>query len=484
LLEIVDLETLYARFPIPIQNSIVSLEGARIAYSRYGANFQSLLSDYERRTSWDQEKIREYRDQRLSAIVHYSACKVPYWRDRFTELSIDPRDIKRLADLESLPVTDKYAVREAPERFTSESAGDHKTTIAHTSGSTGAGLRFPLTWDAHREQYAVWWRYRRWHGIELNMPCLYFGGRSIVPPAQRTPPYWRYNKAGHQILFSGYHLGRQTVDDYFSEMKRSGAQWLHGYPSLVALLAGFALERGFRPNIRWVTLGGENLLPQQAQLIEHAFGVPALNHYGMAEGVANISQCPAGAMHIDEDFAAVELVPRGGDQYDVVGTALANFAFPLIRYVVGDVVTLSEGSCGCGRPGRIVERIDGRQEDYVVTRTGALLGRLDHIFKDMLNIKEAQIRQDQPGQMDVCVVKSPGYSEEDENRLKAETLKRVGKEVAFTIRYVEGLEHTASGKLRFVVSSLDQGRLLRKSAVACKHPDRAASDSSTSISTP
>ena len=43
------------------------------------------------------------------------------------------------------------------------------------------------------------------------------------------------------------------------------------------------------------------------RLIERAFGVLPLEHYGMAEAVANVSMCPSRRLHVDEDFAATEL---------------------------------------------------------------------------------------------------------------------------------------------------------------------------------
>jgi len=58
--------------------------------------------------------------------------------------------------------------------------------------------------------------------------------------------------------------------------------------------------------------------------MEAAFGLRPIQHYGMAEGVANISQCENGKLHVDEDFAAVECLPidEGGesDCYKVIGT--------------------------------------------------------------------------------------------------------------------------------------------------------------------
>ena len=97
------------------------------------------------------------------------------------------------------------------------------------------------------------------------------------------------------------------------------------------------------------------------------------------------------------------------------------------------------------------KRIDGRREDFVITRSGAMIGRLDHVFKDMVHIREAQIRQELPGQMTVCIVRGPGYTDADERQLRSETYKRTGDEVAFTIQYVDELPRTPSGKVDLTV---------------------------------
>ncbi len=188
---------------------------------------------------------------------------------------------------------------------------------------------------------------------------------------------------------------------YVEELNRRRPPWLHGYPSLLSLLAGHLLESGRRLDYqpRWVTVGSENLLSRQVQLIEQAFGVRCLQHYGMTEAVANISQYTDGNLYVDEDFAAVEFLPNDAGSFSVVGTNLSNLAFPLVRYQVGDDVQLPEGGADFGGafPGRRVASIDGRKEDYVVLRNGARVGRMDHIFKDMVTVREAQIVQNEPG---------------------------------------------------------------------------------------
>ena len=275
----------------------------------------------------------------------------------------------------------------------------------HTSGTTGGASNSPRRGrlfasngpfggdiDADRLDRGTW--------------CGYFGGRSVVPLSQNSPPFWRINIPGRQILFSGYHISGATIDHYIEKLRLSQPAWLHGYPSLLALVAGLVrdlgLDIGYVP--RWITTGAENLLPQQSAVIEQVFGVRPLQHYGMSEAVANFSECPNGNLHVDEDFAAVEFIPNDDRcGYRVIGTNFTNSATPLLRYDIGDVADVCDVLCDCGLPGRVVRRIDGRKEDYVILSDGTLLGRMDHIFKDMVSIREAQIHQSAPGEVTVRI---------------------------------------------------------------------------------
>jgi phenylacetate-CoA ligase len=180
----------------------------------------------------------------------------------------------------------------------------------------------------------------------------------------------------------------------------------------------------------------------------------------MAEGVANFSECEYGRLHVDEDFAAVEFLPAGaGSVYRVIGTNLSNPAMPLIRYDTGDLVRLTDENCPCGRWGRLVGRVDGRQEDYVVLRDGTRIGRMDHVFKDMVRIREAQIRQRQIGSIEVWVVRGTGYADGDERAMLREIGLRLGQDISVSVHYCERLPRTARGKLRLVVSELSVGRI-------------------------
>ena len=450
-------EALYGRLPVFAQNAAASWHGWRLRRRRFGGEFRRVLAGYVDREHWAPVRVAAFRDERLRAFVA-AAAKVRYYRDLFARHGVAPEDVRTLADLERLPVLDKSTVRQIAGGLAA-AAPPGPRLVCRTSGSTGAGLEFPATRRAEQEQYAVWWRYRLALRIGLATPCLYLGGRQVVPARQRQPPFWRYNRASRQILFSAYHLSGATAPAYLAEMRRVGAAWLHGYPSMVALLASYALQLGQRLPLKWVTLAAENVLASQRDVIRTAFGVTPAEHYGLAEAVASCSECPHGRLHVDEDFAAVEFLPLGGDAFRVVGTNLSNPAFPLLRYDTGDVATVTGTVCGCGRPGRVVDVLDGRREDYVLTRTGRRLGRLDHIFKGMANIREAQIRQVAPGRMTLAVVRGNGYGSGDERRLRQAVSRRVGREMAFDVAYVDALPRTANGKLRFVTSTLADGAI-------------------------
>ncbi len=259
------------------------------------------------------------------------------------------------------------------------------------------------------------------------------------------------------ILFSAYHASPANLGAYIGELRSRRPPWLHGYPSLITLLATHLLEKGgdLGYQVRWITTGAETLTPVHAKVIQAAFGVTPTQHYGLTEAVANFSECDHRSLHVDEDLAAVEFVADPAARaYRVIGTNFTNPATPLLRYDTQDLVSLEPGDCSCGRAGRLVRAVDGRREDYVVLTNGARLGRMDHVFKDMVNVREAQIYQARVGEITLRVVRGPNFGVDDEAQLLHETRQRVGGETRVQIDYVSGLERSPNGKLRFVVSDL------------------------------
>jgi phenylacetate-CoA ligase len=180
------------------------------------------------------------------------------------------------------------------------------------------------------------------------------------------------------------------------------------------------------------------------------------DRYGVSEKVVSMTECASGRLHVDMEFCIVEVEPTAQDEDSVTGpllvTGLGACATPMFRYRIGDVGTRSRHPCPCGRAGDVFLDVDGRVEDYVRTPDGRLIGRLDHIFKQQLDVAEAQILQEVTEAVEILVVPRPSYSRNSERGLLKEIRARVGDEIDVTIRLVERIPREPNGKLRAVKS--------------------------------
>ena len=453
-------ERAYVRAPDWMQTAICNIEGARIQLERYPKRFEWELQQSIARTRWPREGFEAARLERLRTMLTHAGRHVPYWRDLFADISFRPESIDSVEDLQRLPVLTKDIVIAQGDRMLADhvpachEAG--RPTRMKTSGSTGAGLSFVTSQSALLAQWAACWRFRSWHGIERGTWSAQLTGRVVVPVQQSDGSLYRVNHAGKQLLLSGYHLTPDTAVEYLKEIARRHIEWLHGYPSLVVLLADAAASSGLvPPQLRWISLASENVTADQRIRIERGFGIAPIQHYAQTEAVANASEGPDGVMRLDDDFSIVELAddPEITCRKRIYGTSLDNWHQPFIRYDTGDLAEpdLEEVANDWVAPGRALRSIDGRREDYIELANGALVGRTDHIFKSLPFIRQAQIRQSVAGQIRIAVVPRDGeWTEDRQSRLRREAAARLG-DTRVDIDIVDEIARGPNGKLRLVV---------------------------------
>ena len=98
--------------------------------------------------------------------------------------------------------------------------------------------------------------------------------------------------------------------------------------------------------------------------------------------------------------------------------------------------------------------VDGRIEDFVVTPDGCWIGRLDHIFKEQLDVAEAQIVQDDVDAIEVRVVPRPSFDDRPREGLVKEIRSRLGDVIRIEIKLVEEIPREGNGKFRAVKSKV------------------------------
>jgi phenylacetate-CoA ligase len=449
--------TIYDRLPVFLQNRSIQWLDRRVVKNRLGGDFPKLLTEFSSREHLSSDEVHAVRREKLRTFLT-AASDFPLHNHNLNSIGASPELDDPDEILAALPVLTKQDLIDHHDAVQNSNQLENVFS-AHTSGTTGAGLHFNSTRQNQWAQWAVWWRYRHRFGLAIDTPCEVFTGEVLVPTKQRTAPFWRYGWKSIECFYSGYHISPNTARSYVENIKKRKSPWIHGYPSAIAALAQEIISQNIDPgnSTQHVTLAGENVLEHQIDIIQTAFDAPVHQHYGQTESVATISECKTGALHVDEDFTTVEFLPEqhSPQQVKIIGTATNNNAFGFLRYDTDDWATIAKQQCACGLPGRTIESIDGRKEDYVVLTDGTRLGRLDHVFKDMINIKEAQIRQDSYGRLDVLVVKGNNYSEIDENKLQHEFDIRTNSMIDIEFHYLPVIEKTASGKLRFVISTME-----------------------------
>lgn len=340
----------------------------------------------------------------------------------------------------------------------------YKFTQLTTSGSTGSGLVFPISKEFIEQQWAIFWKFRYIHGLNTDSWCANFISQSMFTIDNDKYIYIK-SYGTKQLLISQYHVKNSTLLKILNKIKQSNIFWIHAFPSILTTIASLIKDNNLKHlaldlNIKIITTSSEKLHKNQKFLIEDIFNCKVRELYGLTEGVVNIFECEKSTLHVDESYSFVEFIPTEHDEkeYKIIGTSYFNKAFPLVRYETGDTCILYEKNikCKCGRNSRIIKEILGRDEDYIILNNNHKIGRLSSIFKNLTEIKESQIYQKELGKAIFRIVKNKEYNEKSEENLKKEIIEKLGKNFEFEITYLDSIPKTKRGKLKFVISEINE----------------------------
>jgi phenylacetate-CoA ligase len=447
--------------PVFTQNLVISAAGQRRFRNRFSDHFHETLEKWQQTVDCPLPVLKEIQRDRLLRLVERAREHSPFYRGLRAPSYAADADEAIAETLSQIPILSKSVYRENTDAIVARDIPQRLLRRGVTSGTTGTALYVYYTRETEAEEYASVWRLREQLGVGLYDPHFSFTGKVVVPVAQTKAPFWRNNSYNNQLLFSLYHMSPENLELYVDQLHESDALYANGYPSglhLVArnmLAAGTTLPRG---QLKAVFTSSESLLAFQRADIEEAFGAKVWDRYGSAEFAVSMTGCKEENLHVDMEFCIVEVeVMEETDEYvrgPLLVTGLSNDATPFLRYRIGDVGTRLKGPCPCGRPGDVFLDVDGRIEDFIVTPSGRRIGRMDHIFKSMDEVEEAQIRQSTPEEIDVLFVPGPRFNAAAEAKLRREFRSRIGNAVAVHLHSVSGIDREPNGKFRAVKSTI------------------------------
>ena len=323
--------------------------------------------------SMHRQELEQLQIERLQATLHRVYRNVSFYKSLYDKNGIDIDSVKSLEDLKKLPFTTKNNLRQSyPYEAFAVPLRDI-VRIHSTSGTTGK----PIVVGYTKNDLKTW--------SSLVARILTAAGVTSHDLVQVAFDYslstggfgfhYGVEKIGASVIpYSGEDVMKQIL-----VMKDYRTTTLVSTPGYALHVASLMEEMGRDPqelNLSIGLFGAESWSENLRKEIESRLKIEAFDNYGLTEiigpGVAFECQHRSG-LHVNEDHFILEIIDPetleevpDGDQGELVFTTITKEGFPLIRYRTGDISSIVEGICPCGRTTARIERISGRTDDMII----------------------------------------------------------------------------------------------------------------------
>ncbi len=433
-----------------------------------GGNYRQKLAEARANLSLSRDEISNLQFQKLRRMIQHASLHVPYYRQLFKQLGLEPQDIREWSDFEDLPVLTKSQVREFNPLFQSEKRRSPIRKFT-TGGSTGTPLHVQTGEISIAAEHACRTRaFDRW-GIKIGDRLVQIWGNTYsLDHSLKTRLNRRIYKPLKDVLFNRREMpaityGEEDLERQWRYLNRFKPVYIRGFPSALFLLAQYITANNFDGrslDLKLIITGSEILYDWQQSELEQVFGCRIMNSYGSFEiGYAACSY-PCGALHTNDDFVIVEVIkPNPKDQFgQIVATRLDNWEFPLIRYNVEDLaVGLGEHhNCSLGISLLKLDQIIGRNFDLVRLADRRIVhgGYFDNLIRKAPGVIHFQVVQKSPDKFDIFLVVDPDRYTPEGVTYISQNIQSFCGPVQVNIIKVDSIPAEASGKFRYVRSEV------------------------------
>ncbi|MBV9472604.1 MAG: phenylacetate--CoA ligase [Solirubrobacterales bacterium] len=431
-----------------------------------GAASEPLI--WDRAETLSRDELQALQLQRLRATVARILTAQPAGAERLASVGIgSPDELGSLTDLERLPFSDKEDLR-GQYPFGLLAVPREQLVRLHASSGTHGK---PTVVGYTRADLDSW--------TEVMARCMTMAGVSPGMLIHNANGYGLFT-GGLGFHYGGERLGATVAPVSVGSTARQamlvldlGPQVLVSTPSYALVIAEAILEAGADPHRTPLELGlfgGEPWTEGMRAEIERVLPLKAINFYGLSEmcgpGVAAECLTARAGLHVQEDHFLVEVIDPSdgrrlgpGVEGELAFTTLTKEAMPLLRYRTGDIGTVTEQPCACGRTTARLTGLRGRRDEMLIIRGVNL--HPSSVEQLLLGVEAVaphyRLIVERPRALDELTVEcEPVDRETEPQRLRAE-IERLLR------------EHTG---LRIVVAVLEPGSIPRSEGKAVRVIDR------------
>lgn len=372
------------------------------------------------------EAIAAIQGRRLRSLLRRAVAGSAFYRAKFRGIDLDRAPLAALppttkgelmADFDRA-VTDPAVTRAGLERFMDDPENADRLFLGryaacHTSGSQGQ----PMLIVQGRRSVELFFGLQMTRGNADRVSALE-ALRALARPVRLAVVTLKRGFYPSAALFQHMPAAArryvdvlwlsQTDPDVIDRLNAFRPERLTAYAGVLEMLALEAEAGRLRlaPELRQVVNNSEALTDRARRRIAAAFGRHVMNNYATGECPFLSNGCPTDeGAHVNADWAIFEVVddryrpvPPGAPGRKVLITNLANAVQPIIRYEVGDVVTMADEPCRCGSRLPRIRCIEGRAADVFWVGSGPRRRRLinlvfTHAFEYLSDLREWQAVQ-------------------------------------------------------------------------------------------
>ncbi len=410
------------------------------------ADFYEFINlNHKRRMYWQKEEeclprpdLAKLQLLRLKNTLKRVATNVPFYRNKFNELQLDPEKITSLDELRDYPFTLKQDLRDNyPYGLFAVPLRD-VVRVHSSSGTTGMA-----TVVGYSKNDIITWS-------DLVARILCAAGVTPDDVIQIAFGYGLFT-GGFGLHYGAERLGASVIPISAGNTKRQ-IQIMQDFkttalvctPSYALKMADVMMDMGINPNglsLRYGLFGAEPWSEAMRVEINERLGIKATDNYGLSEvmgpGVAGECQ-ECNGLHVNEDHFLIEVLHPDtlqpvapGEVGELVITTLTKEAFPVIRYRTRDLTRLLPEPCPCGRTSVRMSRMMGRSDDMLIikgvnvfpTQIESVLFEIEGTEPHYRLIVERENNEDKMTVM-VEVVESIFFDEMKKQRALVETIKK------------------------------------------------------------
>lgn len=418
----------------------------------------SCISRFKKTQYLPEEELAGLQNEKLRRLLLHCVSHVPAYQPYQNLIPIIEKE--PMEALKQFPVLTKQTVNDNQEQLVSKITDRSKLIPNRSGGSTGQPVRFYIDRPTAEGSESARWRALSWWDIGIGDKCLMVWGNPLELSRHKKFIYHMKERFLKNTVFvSAYDLSPEALQKYVGVLNKFKPKYFYGYASALYLFAQYILQQGIQINHppKAIISTSETLHDHQRAVIEQAFCSRVINEYGARDAGIIAYECPQGRMHISSENMIVEIVDivtkkpvATGKSGLVVITDLNNFSMPRLRYQIGDIAALSAVKCACGRTLTILDKIEGREDDIFIAENGSYVHGVyfANLARSYPSIQQFQIIQHTREDITLKVIKSSIFKEAEIQQYIHTIQNTMGK-VKIKLEYVEHIEASASGKIRY-----------------------------------